>query len=221
MRLQEQERGLLSRFPLRLCRKAGSGCCPHVPLDHFGLAYCGVSVLESWRRLNISQHSPCSPCIRRQTSQLQAPSSNFSSSIDVVWTFFSRRVSDTYRHTHPRSKRHSPVRPAADHDGQEEARPPGRRGDLGPALVLLLCVRRRPALPRAILADPAAGERDFEDLKLLISHQKAKHFKCDRCGKRLNTAGGTPATRRCVPLPPEKTTIADNCPLLSQVSPCT
>ena len=34
------------------------------------------------------------------------------------------------------------------------------------------------------------GERDFEDLKLLISHQKAKHFKCDRCGRRLNTAGG-------------------------------
>ncbi|KAK4464311.1 putative zinc finger protein [Cladorrhinum samala] len=33
-------------------------------------------------------------------------------------------------------------------------------------------------------------ERDFEDLKLLISHQKAKHFKCERCGKRLNTAGG-------------------------------
>lgn len=35
------------------------------------------------------------------------------------------------------------------------------------------------------------GEREFEDLKLLISHQKAKHFKCERCGKRLNTAGGT------------------------------
>ncbi|SPO02405.1 related to zinc finger protein [Cephalotrichum gorgonifer] len=33
-------------------------------------------------------------------------------------------------------------------------------------------------------------ERDFEDLKLLISHQKAKHFKCDECGRRLNTAGG-------------------------------
>ncbi|POR39683.1 Uncharacterized protein TPAR_00129, partial [Tolypocladium paradoxum] len=32
-------------------------------------------------------------------------------------------------------------------------------------------------------------ERDFEDLKLLTSHQKAKHFKCDRCGRRLNTAG--------------------------------
>jgi hypothetical protein len=27
-------------------------------------------------------------------------------------------------------------------------------------------------------------------LKILISHQKAKHFKCDRCGRRLNTAGG-------------------------------
>jgi len=34
-------------------------------------------------------------------------------------------------------------------------------------------------------------ERDFEDLKLLISHQKAKHFKCETCGRRLNTAGGT------------------------------
>ena len=42
----------------------------------------------------------------------------------------------------------------------------------------------------AIPANQNAGERDFEDLKLLISHQKAKHFKCDRCGKRLNTAGG-------------------------------
>ena len=40
------------------------------------------------------------------------------------------------------------------------------------------------------------GERDFEDLKLLISHQKAKHFKCDRCGRRLNTAGGTSALVR-------------------------
>lgn len=33
-------------------------------------------------------------------------------------------------------------------------------------------------------------ERDFDDLKILISHQKAKHYKCDRCGRRLNTAGG-------------------------------
>ncbi len=33
-------------------------------------------------------------------------------------------------------------------------------------------------------------ERDFDDQKVLINHQKAKHFKCDRCGRRLNTAGG-------------------------------
>ncbi|KAK5122669.1 hypothetical protein LTR85_003932 [Meristemomyces frigidus] len=33
-------------------------------------------------------------------------------------------------------------------------------------------------------------ERDFDDLKILISHQKAKHFKCQNCGRRLNTAGG-------------------------------
>ncbi|KAF2196584.1 hypothetical protein GQ43DRAFT_476198 [Delitschia confertaspora ATCC 74209] len=33
-------------------------------------------------------------------------------------------------------------------------------------------------------------ERDFDDLKILISHQKAKHFRCDRCNRRLNTAGG-------------------------------
>ncbi|KAA8911855.1 putative C2H2 finger domain protein [Sphaerosporella brunnea] len=33
-------------------------------------------------------------------------------------------------------------------------------------------------------------ERDFDDLKILIHHQKAKHFKCDRCARRLNTAGG-------------------------------
>jgi hypothetical protein len=39
-------------------------------------------------------------------------------------------------------------------------------------------------------ADNSIGERDFDDLKILISHQKAKHFKCERCGRRLNTAGG-------------------------------
>jgi DNA-directed RNA polymerase subunit RPC12/RpoP len=33
-------------------------------------------------------------------------------------------------------------------------------------------------------------ERDFDDLKILINHQKAKHFKCERCGRRLSTAGG-------------------------------
>jgi len=33
-------------------------------------------------------------------------------------------------------------------------------------------------------------ERDFDDLKILISHQRAKHFKCGRCSRRLNTIGG-------------------------------
>ncbi|KAK7208327.1 hypothetical protein BZA70DRAFT_287638 [Myxozyma melibiosi] len=33
-------------------------------------------------------------------------------------------------------------------------------------------------------------ERDFDDLKVLISHQRALHFKCEHCNKRLNTAGG-------------------------------
>ncbi|OXV11871.1 hypothetical protein Egran_00368 [Elaphomyces granulatus] len=42
-------------------------------------------------------------------------------------------------------------------------------------------------------------ERDFDDLKILISHQKAKHFKCERCGRRLNTAGGkSPFTYCCL-----------------------
>lgn len=41
-------------------------------------------------------------------------------------------------------------------------------------------------------------ERDFDDLKILINHQKAKHFKCERCGRRLNTAGGMNfANKRC------------------------
>jgi len=33
-------------------------------------------------------------------------------------------------------------------------------------------------------------ERDFEDEKVLVQHQKAKHFKCHLCHKRMNTAGG-------------------------------
>jgi hypothetical protein len=59
-------------------------------------------------------------------------------------------------------------------------------------MVLLLC-DRQPTICDAwkeIANRELVGERDFEDLKLLISHQKAKHFKCDRCGRRLNTAGG-------------------------------
>lgn len=76
-----------------------------------------------------------------------------------------------------------------DHYGQEEARSPRRRGAARSSLVLLLYVSL--PLPRCQLLTYSEGERDFDDLKILISHQKAKHFKCERCGRRLNTAGGT------------------------------
>ncbi|KAJ2559723.1 hypothetical protein GGH95_004913, partial [Coemansia sp. RSA 1836] len=33
-------------------------------------------------------------------------------------------------------------------------------------------------------------EREFEDEKVLVQHQKAKHFKCHICSRRLNSAGG-------------------------------
>ncbi|KAI8882157.1 hypothetical protein K501DRAFT_251996 [Backusella circina FSU 941] len=33
-------------------------------------------------------------------------------------------------------------------------------------------------------------EKDFEDDKVLVTHQRAKHFKCEECGKKLTTAGG-------------------------------
>ena len=32
--------------------------------------------------------------------------------------------------------------------------------------------------------------REFEDEKILIHHQKAKHFKCHICGKKLYTGPG-------------------------------
>lgn len=32
--------------------------------------------------------------------------------------------------------------------------------------------------------------REFEDEKILIQHQKAKHFKCHICGKKLFTGPG-------------------------------
>lgn len=32
-------------------------------------------------------------------------------------------------------------------------------------------------------------ERDFDDVAVLVDHQRQKHFKCS-CGRRLNTAGG-------------------------------
>lgn len=51
--------------------------------------------------------------------------------------------------------------------------------------------RRGPSLDE-VLARPWCYycERDFDDLKILTLHQRAKHFKCDKCGRRLNTAGG-------------------------------
>ncbi len=55
-------------------------------------------------------------------------------------------------------------------------------------------------------------ERDFDDLKILISHQKAKHFKCDRCGRRLNTAGGILIHGRSMT---ERETVTDTYPGLS------
>ncbi|KAJ2779985.1 Protein SUPPRESSOR OF FRI 4, partial [Coemansia interrupta] len=33
-------------------------------------------------------------------------------------------------------------------------------------------------------------EREFEDEKILLTHQKARHFKCHVCTKRLSTASG-------------------------------
>lgn len=33
-------------------------------------------------------------------------------------------------------------------------------------------------------------QREFEDEKILIQHQKAKHFKCHICGKKLFTGPG-------------------------------
>ncbi|KAI9593281.1 hypothetical protein BDF19DRAFT_387620, partial [Syncephalis fuscata] len=33
-------------------------------------------------------------------------------------------------------------------------------------------------------------EREFEDEKVLITHQRAKHFKCPQCNKKMNTVGG-------------------------------
>lgn len=33
-------------------------------------------------------------------------------------------------------------------------------------------------------------DREFEDESILIQHQKAKHFKCHVCYKKLSTASG-------------------------------
>ena len=33
-------------------------------------------------------------------------------------------------------------------------------------------------------------ERDFDDQSILVAHQRAKHYKCNTCGRRLETASG-------------------------------
>jgi len=36
-------------------------------------------------------------------------------------------------------------------------------------------------------------DRDFDDEKVLIQHQRAKHFKCPHCPRRLGSATGMAA----------------------------
>ena len=38
--------------------------------------------------------------------------------------------------------------------------------------------------------NPRYCNRDFDDEKILIQHQKAKHFKCHICHKKLYTGPG-------------------------------
>ncbi|GAO50202.1 hypothetical protein SAICODRAFT_10043 [Saitoella complicata NRRL Y-17804] len=33
-------------------------------------------------------------------------------------------------------------------------------------------------------------ERTFDDLKILLNHQRSKHYQCEHCNRKLNTAGG-------------------------------
>jgi NAD-dependent SIR2 family protein deacetylase len=33
-------------------------------------------------------------------------------------------------------------------------------------------------------------DRDFDDEKILMQHQKAKHFKCTHCNRKLGSASG-------------------------------
>ncbi|KAK1923576.1 putative zinc finger protein [Papiliotrema laurentii] len=48
-------------------------------------------------------------------------------------------------------------------------------------------------------------EREFEDEKVLLQHQKSKHFKCQQCPRKLNTAGGlmvhSQQVHKCEPEP--------------------
>eukprot|EP00123_Amoebidium_parasiticum_P005657 comp16806_c0_seq1/m.15202 comp16806_c0_seq1/g.15202 ORF comp16806_c0_seq1/g.15202 comp16806_c0_seq1/m.15202 type:complete len:300 (-) comp16806_c0_seq1:199-1098(-) len=51
-------------------------------------------------------------------------------------------------------------------------------------------------------------DRDFDDEKILIQHQKAKHFKCHVCSRKLNTAGGM--VIHCMQVHKEKVTVVPN-----------
>ncbi|BFZ64713.1 hypothetical protein YB2330_005865 [Saitoella coloradoensis] len=33
-------------------------------------------------------------------------------------------------------------------------------------------------------------DRTFDDLKILLNHQRSKHYQCEHCNRKLNTAGG-------------------------------
>lgn len=48
----------------------------------------------------------------------------------------------------------------------------------------------REASAEEVTHPSSSGDREFEDDKVLLSHQKAKHFRCPHCPRRLNTAGG-------------------------------
>lgn len=54
--------------------------------------------------------------------------------------------------------------------------------------------QRKKAAKRAKKAAHASWcwycDREFQDDKVLLSHQKSKHFRCPHCPRRLNTAGG-------------------------------
>lgn len=54
--------------------------------------------------------------------------------------------------------------------------------------------KKRAALPplEEVLNRPWCWycEKDFDDLQILVLHQKQKHFRCESCNRKLNTAGG-------------------------------
>ena len=63
----------------------------------------------------------------------------------------------------------------------------GKAGELSKA-------QKKKAAKRAKKAAHASWcwycDREFQDDKVLLSHQKSKHFRCPHCPRRLNTAGG-------------------------------